>query len=127
MIGSEDVLDGEQAPVPGGGPEPLDPADRTRFRTGLDLTVAVLIVVVAVVVGLVVWRTSDVRATSSQTNPNPVTTPEDPTVFPPSLGEVWHQASPATQVPVAVGPVVVTGNGGEVAGRNPLTGEVLWH
>src|SRR5262245_14022177 len=115
MIGAEDVLDGERPPAPV-EPEPLDPRDRTRFRTGLDVLVVVLIVVVALVVGFLVWRNSSVRTTSSQVNQKPVTAPEGPTVFPPSLGEVWHASSPATPVPVAVGPVVLTGNGGEVAG-----------
>jgi hypothetical protein len=128
-IGAEDVLDGVEDeldrdyPVE---PEPLDPMDRTRFRRGADVLAATLIVVVALVVGLVVWLNSDVRATSSEVNTNPVPSPEPPTVFPPSLGEAWRAPSPATPVPVAVGPVVVTGNGGEVAGRDPVTGEVLW-
>ena len=125
MIGTEDVLDGGRPPDPS-EPERLDPEDRTRFRTGLDVLVAVLIVVVVLVAALIIWQRSDLRATTSQTNPNPVAEPETPATFPPSLGEAWHATSPATQVPVAVGPVVVTGDGGEVAGRDPLTGNVLW-
>lgn len=124
-IGTEDVLDGERLPDPA-EPEPLDPSERTRFRTGLDVAVAVLIVVVVLVAALIIWQRSDFRATSSQTNANPVAEPEAPIAFPPSLGEAWHATSPATPVPVAVGPVVVTGEGGEVAGRDPLTGDILW-
>jgi hypothetical protein len=128
VIGTEDVLDGGQPPVvgPRPEPEPLDPADRTRFRTRVDVVIAALIAVVVLVVGFVVWLTSEVRATSKQINPNPVATPEQPTVFPPSLGEAWRTTSSVTPVPVAVGPVVVTGNGGEVQGHDALTGDVLW-
>lgn len=122
-IGTEDVLDGA---APSGTPEPLDPSERTRFRTGVDLAVAALIVVVVLVTALIIWQGSDFKATTSQTNPNPVAAPEVPLTFPPSLGEAWQKSSPATPVPVAVGPVVVTGEGSEVAGRDPLTGDVLW-
>ncbi|HEV2778809.1 MAG TPA: PQQ-binding-like beta-propeller repeat protein [Actinophytocola sp.] len=125
VFGSEDVLDGEYPAGPV-EPEPLDPAERTRFRTGLDVLAAVLIVIVALLVGLLIWQGSEIRATTHQTNPEPVPEPQLPTVFPPSLGEAWRAPSSATQVPVAAGPVVVTGDGGEVAGRDPLTGEVLW-
>jgi hypothetical protein len=124
-IGTEDVLDGDRLPGPA-EPDRLDPADRTRFRTGLDVLAAVLIVVVVLVAGLIIWQGSDVRGTTSAPNPNPVANPETPAAFPPSLGEAWHTTSPATPVPVAVGPVVVTGEGGEIAGRDPLTGNVLW-
>jgi hypothetical protein len=119
------VLDGDSKRVPI-EPEPLDPEDRTKFRTGIDIAVAVLILVVVLVAGLIVWQSSEVRATSSQINPNPVPEPEQPVEFPPSLGEAWQANSPATPNPVAVGPVVVTGEGGEVTGRDPLTGNVLW-
>ncbi len=124
-IGTEDVLDGGQLPD-SREPEPLDPSERTRFRTGPDLAVAALIMVVVLVAALIIWQRSDFRATSTQPNANPVAEPEQPAFFPPSLGEAWHANSPATQVPVAVGPVVVTGEGGEVTGRDPLTGKVLW-
>lgn len=123
LFGSEDVLDGAHVTEP---EEPFDPRDRTSFRTGIDILVAILIVVVAVVAGLIIWQNSELRATSSQTNPNAVRAPEDPAEFPPSLGEAWRATSSATPVPVAVGSVVVTGEGGEVAGRDPLTGNVLW-
>lgn len=122
-IRPEDVLEGDRLADP---PEPLDPRDRTPFRTGVDILVAVLIAVAAVVASLIVWQASEVRATSTEPDPNPLPAPEEPAVFPPSLGEAWRATSPATQVPVATGPVVVTGEGGEVAGRDPLTGEVRW-
>jgi hypothetical protein len=123
LIGSEDVLDAAQVAEPD---EPYDPSERTNFRTGVDIAVAVLIVVVALVVGVIVWQNSEIRTTSSQVNPNPVADQQQPAEFPASLGEAWHAPSSATQVPVALGGVVVTGEGGEVAGRDPITGEVLW-
>jgi hypothetical protein len=88
--------------------------------------VAVLLRVVPVVAGRRRWQASDTRATPDQTYAGTMTSPARPTEFPPSLGEVWRAKSPATPEPVAVGPVVVTGNGGEVAGRDPLTGEIRW-
>jgi hypothetical protein len=123
-IGTEDVLDG-RLPEPA-EPERLDPEDRTRFRTGLDLAIAALIIVVVLVAALIIWQRSDLRATTSATNENPVAEPEAPATFPPSLGEAWQANSPATPVPVAAGPVVVTGERDEIAGRDPLTGKVLW-
>ena len=124
-IGTEDVLDGDQQRGPQ-EPEPLDPSERTRFRSGVDIAVAALIVVVVLVAALIIWQRSDFRSTSSQPAANPAMDPEQPATFPPSLGEAWQANSPATQLPVAAGPVVVTGEGGEVAGRDPLTGKVLW-
>lgn len=113
------MLDGH---VPG----PEKPARRTRFTRRIDLAVAVLIAVAAVVAGVLVWWNGDVRATSSQTYDGPVPTPQLPTVFPPSLGESWRAPSSATPVPVAVGATVVTADGGEVVGRDPLTGDMRW-
>jgi hypothetical protein len=116
--GDEDVLDKTD--------EVLERWERTKFHRKRDVLVAALVAIVAVVGGLLLWQSSDTRATTSQTASETLTSPARPTEFPPSLGEVWRAKSPATPEPVAVGPVVVTGNGGEVAGRDPLTGEVSW-
>lgn len=118
MIGDEDVLDGTDGPV--------ERWERTKFHRKGDVLVAALIAVVAVVGGLLLWQHSESHATTSQTYSGPATTPARPTTFPPSLAEVWRATSPATPEPVTVGPVVVTGNGGEVAGHDPLTGDVRW-
>ena len=59
------------------------------------------------------------------------------TALPPSLAEVWRAKSGATQSPVVVQTAVketgeekpstvVTGDGGTVNGRDPLTGDVRW-
>jgi hypothetical protein len=85
------------------------------------------VIVVAVVVAAVLLGTSsDIAATTSQTGPEEVETPEAPSTLPPSFGEAWRAPSGATQIPVAVGPSVVTGDGKEVLGRDPLTGKVRW-
>jgi hypothetical protein len=118
VIGDEDVLDGAE--------EPLERWQRTKFHRKRDVLVAAVIAVAALVGGLLLWQHSDVRATTSQTYDGPAATPARPTTFPPSLAEVWRAKSPATPEPVAIGPAVVTGNGGEVTGRDPLTGDVRW-
>lgn len=117
-IGDEDVLDGSD--------ETLERWERTKFHRKRDVLVAALIAVVVLVGGLLLWQSSDTRATTDQTYAGTMTSPARPTEFPPSLAEVWRAKSPATPEPVAVGPAVVTGDGGEVAGRDPLTGEVRW-
>lgn len=116
-FGDEDVLAGE---------EPLLPYARTKFRRTRDVVGVVGIAVVSLVAGLLLWQSSDVRATSSQPYDGPVPTQAPPTRFPSSLGESWQAKSSATPVPVTVGETIVTGEGGEVAGRDPLTGEVRW-
>jgi len=118
-FGDEDVLDGSADEIP-------EPAERTRFTRGRDVLVAALIVVVALVVGVLVWNSSDNRATTSQTYSGAAASPAAPTAFPPSLGESWRAKSAATPEPVTVGPAVVTGNGSEVAGRDPVSGKIRW-
>jgi hypothetical protein len=117
-IGDEDVLDG--------GTQPDEREPRSRFTRKRDVTIAALLAVVTLVVGLLVWQSSDIRATSSRTYAGPAPSPAQPTVFPPSLGEAWRAKSPATPQPAAVGPAVITGDGGEVVGRDPVSGEVRW-
>lgn len=119
-IGDEDVLDGPDEPD-----EDL-PGERSRFRRKRDVAAAALIAAVAVAAGLLVWQSSDIRATTSTTYDGPATSLAPPTTFPPSLGESWRAASPATPEPVTVGPAVVTGDGGDVVGRDPVTGEERW-
>ncbi|GLZ35834.1 hypothetical protein Lesp02_80210 [Lentzea sp. NBRC 105346] len=116
----EDVLDDPE----GGSVQPRPPA-RT-WRTRADYAAVALITVGVLVAALVVWLNSDARGTTSVTGSSSV--PELPPVnaLPPSLAEVWRMPSDSTQTPVVVDSTVVTGNGGEVAGRDPLTGESRW-
>lgn len=118
-IGDEDVLDG-------GEPDRPEPGERSRFTRGRDVVVAAVITVVALVGAFLLWQSSDIRATSSQTYAGPAPSPPQPTEFPPSLGEAWRAKSPATPVPVTVGPAVMTGEGGDVVGRDPYSGKERW-
>ncbi|WP_307868076.1 Rv3212 family protein [Umezawaea beigongshangensis] len=116
----EDVLgDDEPAPVPDG------PRPRT-WRTGRDYAALAVIVVGVLVGGLLVWRFGDARATTSITGPSSVPQLPSAVALPPSLGEVWRAPSGATHVPITLDSTAVTGEGGQVAGRDPLTGDVRW-
>lgn len=99
---------------------------RNPFRRPIDYIVVVLIMVAALVVSLVLWDRSDIRNTSLQTGPATVPALVPPSVFPPSLAEVWTQPSSATPWPVVAGPTVVTAADGAVVGRDPLTGQQRW-
>ncbi|WP_057131322.1 Rv3212 family protein, partial [Mycobacterium tuberculosis] len=55
-----------------------------------------------------------------------VPTPAPAREVPTSLKQLWTAASPATRVPVVVGGTVATGDGRQVDGRDPATGESLW-
>jgi putative pyrroloquinoline-quinone binding quinoprotein len=118
----EDVL----APPAADDPEPpLDLPERS-FRTRGDFIAVALLTVVVLVTASLVYAFSDARATTSQTTSAPA--PELPAAntLPPTLGEVWRAPSGGTQAPTWIGTVVVTGDGGEVVGRDPLNGEVRW-
>lgn len=98
---------------------------RPERRRRADFVVAALVTVAVVLAVVLLWRFSPAAATVSRTAPA-ATAPPAPDALPQSLAEVWRAPSPATPVPVAVGPAVVTGDGGDVAGRDPLTGAVHW-
>lgn len=119
-IGDEDVLDG------GVAPGRYVPVERSRFRRKRDVAFVALIAVVALAVGVLVWESSDIRATTSQTYSGVATQPALPETFPPSLGEAWRARSAATPEPVTTRTTLVTGDGGDVVGRDPLTGDVRW-
>jgi hypothetical protein len=125
-IGSEDVL--AEPPVETDTPPPAAPrsARRSPWNRPRDRVIASLILVVAVVGGVLVWVGSESRATISQTAlPGPALPPA-PDAVPGSLTELWQAPSGAAPVPVAEGTDVVTADGGEVLGRDPLTGAVRW-
>ncbi|ONI86305.1 hypothetical protein ALI22I_25425 [Saccharothrix sp. ALI-22-I] len=85
-----------------------------------------LVVVAVLVASLVLWLTSDARNTTSQTGPSQITPLQPATALPPTLSEIWRAPSGATPVPVNLDSVVVTGDGGEVVGRDAVTGDVRW-
>jgi putative pyrroloquinoline-quinone binding quinoprotein len=126
MIGTEDVLAGPATEVP-----PPSPTSRPRERPSpwnrpRDRVIAALILVVAVAGGVLIWSGSESRATVSQTTEPGPPLPAAPAAVPGSLTELWQAPSGAAPVPVAAGNSVVTASGGEVLGRDPLTGAVRW-
>ena len=100
----------------------VQPERRTR---GDLLAAAAIVVVVAVAAGLI-WWSSDARATLSKPATEPVPALKAARDAPTSLREAWTAASPKTSRPVVAGGSVVTGDGTEVDGRDPATGNVLW-
>jgi hypothetical protein len=121
--GSEDVLeDVEPAPAP-----PRVKARRSPWNRGRDRVIAALIAVVVVAVALVIGVTSDSAATDRTEAAPPAPLPAAPGKVPGSLAELWSARSGATPVPVVAGDAVATADGGEVAGRDPLTGQIRWH
>jgi hypothetical protein len=88
--------------------------------------VAVVLVLGSIATGVVLANRSDAHNTALVTGPAAVGKAVQPTVFPPSLGQVWEQPSGATSAPVVAGPTVVTANGGSVIGRDPITGQQRW-
>ncbi|MDX1884027.1 PQQ-binding-like beta-propeller repeat protein [Mycolicibacterium sp. 120270] len=95
-------------------------------RTKADLMAAAAIAVAVAVVAALIWWTSDARATISSPAAAPVKTPAPAKVVPASLRELWTAPSPKTTAPVLAGGAVVTGDGRQVDGRDPTTGDVLW-
>ncbi|GGU74604.1 Rv3212 family protein [Lentzea flava] len=133
----EDVLD-EPAHQPATESELVEKRPPARsWRTRADFVAVALIAVVSVVAAVLTWAFSDARATTSITGPSSWEPLPEVAALPPTLAEVWRAKSGATQSPVVVQTpskdtgeekpsTVVTGDGGEVNGRDPLTGDVRW-
>lgn len=122
--GSEDVL---ANPVPAAATAPPRRARRSPWNRGRDRVIAALIAVGVVVVGLVIGLNSDSAGTDRALADQPAPLPAPPDKVPGSLSEVWTARSAATPIPVATGDSVATADSGEVAGRDPLTGQIRWH
>jgi len=95
-------------------------------RTRGDLLAALAIVVVVVVAATAVWLTSDARATISRPAAEPVPALKAARDVPSTLRELWNVPSPKTSRPVVAAGSVVTGDGRQVDGHDPVTGAVLW-
>ncbi|HEX7302451.1 hypothetical protein [Lentzea sp.] len=133
----EDVLDEPaHAAASDDGPVGERPPARS-WRTRADFVAVAVIAVVALLASVLTWAFSDARATTSVTGPSSWDQLPEVTALPPSLAEVWRAKSGATQSPVVVltpspqtgeekPSTVVTGDGGAVDGRDPLTGDVRW-
>ncbi|GAA5128405.1 hypothetical protein [Haloechinothrix salitolerans] len=103
-----------------------DPARRSPWTSIRNRVVAVLLTLAVVTAGVLVWLTSDSRATHAETTdgePRPLAMPDD---VPERFAEAWRAPSAATPRPVTDGASVVTGDGGTVTGRDPLSGQERW-
>jgi hypothetical protein len=99
---------------------------RPERRTKADMVAAATIAVVVAAAAALIWWTSDARATISRSADRPAPNPAPARAVPASLHQLWTATSVATTRPVVVSGVVVTGDGREVDGRDPATGEVRW-
>ncbi|MEO6794318.1 MAG: hypothetical protein ABI253_06110 [Mycobacterium sp.] len=99
---------------------------RPERRTRGDLVAAAVIAVAVVVAGVVVWWTSDARATVSRPASDSSANPPSAGMVPAALTQLWTAASPVTTAPVVVSGTVITGDGPQMTGRDPATGEERW-
>jgi hypothetical protein len=95
-------------------------------RTRADLVAATAIVAVLAVAAVLIWWTSDARATISRPAATLVPNLVPAQQVPGALRQLWTAPSPQTTLPLVVGGAVVTGEGHEVQGRDPSTGDTLW-
>ncbi|MBH0775729.1 Rv3212 family protein [Nocardia bovistercoris] len=96
-------------------------------RTRADIIFAVAIAVVVSMTALVVWARGDATGTESVTASTPVTAPPTAEGVPASLRELWHAEDGASKRALVSAGVVVTAQDGTVSGRDPRTGEQVWH
>ncbi|RFD26751.1 hypothetical protein MUBE_02610 [Mycobacterium uberis] len=99
---------------------------RPERRTKTDIIATATIVIFITAAALLIWWTSDARATLSRPAAVPASNPTSAQEVPASLNQLWVAASPATTAPVVVGGTVVTGDKRQVDGRAPTTGESHW-
>ena len=99
---------------------------RPERRTKGDILAAATIALVIAAAAALVWWTSDARATISRPAAVPVPNPSPARQVPASLTQLWTAASPATTAPVVVGGTAITGDGRQVDGRDPGTGQSRW-
>ncbi|OBF84544.1 hypothetical protein A5791_24145 [Mycobacterium sp. 852002-51163_SCH5372311] len=99
---------------------------RPERRTKGDIVAAATIALVVAVVAALIWWTSDARATVSRPAASPAPNPTPAKYVPTELKQLWSAASPATTAPVVVGGSVTTGDGRQVQGHDPATGETRW-
>ncbi|HVQ49689.1 MAG TPA: hypothetical protein VMS92_06545, partial [Mycobacterium sp.] len=95
-------------------------------RTKGDVVAAVVIAAVVAVVAGLIWWTSDARATISRPAATPVPNLTPAKAVPGSLRQLWTAPSPKTTTPLVVAGSVISGDGREVEGRDPATGNTLW-
>ncbi len=87
---------------------------------------AAAIVAVVGVVGALIWWKSDARATISRPAATPAPAISPARAVPANLRQLWTAPSSRTNQPVIVASTVVTGDGREIVGRDPKTGDQRW-
>ncbi|MFC9998240.1 PQQ-binding-like beta-propeller repeat protein [Nocardia sp. NPDC127526] len=95
-------------------------------RTRADILTAVAIAALLVIAAVVVWWNSAARGTESVTATETLTPPPTSAQLPARMDELWRAADSAAERSLAVGGVAITGEGGTVTGRNPVSGEQVW-
>ncbi|MFC0451606.1 hypothetical protein [Rhodococcus jostii] len=95
-------------------------------RSRADLVVAAGIALAVVVAITVVWFRSDARGTTSITAAEPPAALVTALTVPETLNPIWDSSSSATTAPLVVGGAVVTAEGGDVVGRDRMSGAELW-
>jgi hypothetical protein len=95
-------------------------------RTKADVLAAVAIAAVVAVAAVLIWWTSDARATISRPGAGPAPSPRLAHEVPASLKQLWTAPNAPTDQPVVVAGTVVTADGRVVEGRYPDTGQVRW-
>ncbi|WOC13166.1 Rv3212 family protein [Gordonia sp. MP11Mi] len=95
-------------------------------RTRLDLIVATVLVVVAVVAGIVVWAGSSARHSDLETAAAAPDAPLPAEVTPGALTQVWAAPSADTTVPQLTGASVVVADDGAIEALDPVSGAQRW-
>lgn len=122
--GSENLLPRRSSTNPVATP---GKARRSPWNRGRDRMIAGAIVVVVAVVAAIVAATSDNLHTSRALADQPHALPAPPSAVPGSMTQLWQAPSSATPIPIGQSDTVTTADGSEVAGRDPLTGQIRWH
>lgn len=99
---------------------------RPERRTKGDILAAAAIVVVIAAAAALIWWNSDARATVSRPAAAPSPTISSARAVPANLRQLWTAPSPKTSQPVITASTVITGDGHEMIGRDPKTGEARW-
>lgn len=87
---------------------------------------AAAIAAAVVIAGAAIWWTSDARATVLRPASDTSANPQSAVMVPTALSQRWTAASPATGSPVVVSGTLITGDGPQMTGRDPNTGEQRW-
>jgi hypothetical protein len=95
-------------------------------RTKGDILAAAAIVVVIAVAAALIWWNSDARATVIRPAAVPAPTISPARSVPANLRQLWSTPSPRTDAPVITTSTVITAEGREMVGRDPMTGQQRW-